>query len=133
MTSFGLSPFGPTSLLSQITPQTRGLLWFTSRPMSSELGHYKEVDYLLNGLLTSTLATSGSKPCHVLVGENFGQLFYVITSDSMPETEIRSFFELIKPQMNEGTHLLLIDENQSFAKIQKIAPAELRSRIQVIQ
>ncbi len=121
------------NLLSQITPQTRGLLWFTNEALSADLRYYKDVDYLLNGLVTSTLSTSGSKSCHVLVGENFGQLFYVIIGQALPEKEIRSFFELIKPQMNDGSHLLLIDENQSFAKIQKLAPVELRSRIQVIE
>jgi len=133
MINTGLGPIGPTGLLSQVNPQTRGLLWFTAQPLSAELRYYKDVDYLLNGLVTSTLSTSGPKPCHVLVGENFGQLFYVIIVQSLPEKEIRSFFELIKPQMNEGAHLLLIDEGQGFAKIQKLAPEELRSKIQVIQ
>ena len=121
------------NLLAQITPQTRGLLWFTSQPLGPERPFYKDVDYLLNGLVTSTLATSGAKPCHVLVGENFGQLFYVLIGQALPEKELTSFFELIKPRMNDGASLLLIDENQSFIKVQKLAPVELRSKIQVIQ
>jgi hypothetical protein len=121
------------SLLSQVTPLTKALLWFTKEPLSPALAYYKDVDYLLNGLLTSTLMTSENMSSYVLVSENFGNSFYVLIGQSLPEKEIQSFFDLIKPQMNDGNHIVLIDENASFGRIQKLAPVELKSKIQVIQ
>lgn len=128
-----MNNLGPSDLLSQVTPQTRGLLWLTNEAITSQLPFYKGVDYLLNGLLTSTLKIKEFQNCYVLVGENFGKVFYVIVCQDWSENEFRSFFNLVKPQMEEGSHLLLIDENNSFPKVQKLAPPEIRAKIQVIQ
>jgi len=121
-----------TSLLSQVTPLTKGLLWLTSGVISSENSFYKDVDYLLNGLLTATLKSSSAEGGHVLLSDNFGNPFYVLVSNTFSEKEIGSFFELIKTQLNDESNILLVDEAQAFAKIQKVAPKEFKSKINLI-
>ena len=122
-----------TSLLSQVTPLTKGLLWLSKEEVTTEMPYYKDVDYLLNGLLTATLKSSAaSSGGHVLLNENFGQPFYVLVSNAFSEKEIVSFFELFKSQLNEESNILLIDETEAFAKVQKIAPKEIKSKINLI-
>ncbi len=120
------------NLLSQITPLTKGLLWLTNGEMSIEKKHYKEVDYLLNGLLTATLKNSHLNQNSVILGENFGNTFFVFVGSSISENELRSYFELIKPHISGESDLLLIDELESFSKIQKIAPETIKTRIHVL-
>jgi hypothetical protein len=120
------------NLLNQITPLTKGILWLTNGEMSIEKKHYKEVDYLLNGLLTATLKNSNSNQNNVILGENFGNTFFVFVGTSISENELRSYFELVKPHVSGESDLLLIDELESFHKIQKIAPEEIKTRIHVL-
>ncbi len=121
-----------TSLLSQVTPLTKGLLWLSSGEVSLETPYYKDVDYLLNGLLTATLKASGADGGHVLLSENFGHPFYVLVAKDFSEKEIASFFELIKSQLNEESNILLIDEMEAFAKVQQIAPKGVKSKINIV-
>lgn len=120
---------GPEGLLSQVTPLTKGLLWLTEEPLSIEKSYYKQIDYLLNGLLTATLKASDSQKSHVLIAENFGHAFYVFVGTQISEPELKSFFDLVKVEMKSEQSLLLIDELKSTAKIQKLAPNEVRSKI----
>ena len=122
-----------TNILSQVTPLTKGLLWLTSSPVSVDKSFYKDVDYLLNGLLTATLKKSEATGSHVLITENFGQSFYVIVGNEATDGELKNYFELLKPVMKDDSNILLIDESGSFAKLQKLAPESIKSKIQVIQ
>jgi hypothetical protein len=122
-----------TNILSQVTPLTKGLLWLTSSPVSVDKSFYKDVDYLLNGLLTATLKKSEATGSHVLITENFGQSFYVIVGNEATDGELKNYFELLKPVMKDDSNILLIDESGSFAKVQKLAPENIKSKIQVIQ
>jgi hypothetical protein len=122
-----------TNILSQVTPLTKGLLWLTTTPASVDKSFYKDVDYLLNGLLTATLKKSDATGSHVLITENFGQSFYVIVGNEATDAELKNYFELLRPVMKDDNNILLIDESGSFAKIQKLAPEALRSKILTIQ
>ena len=121
-----------TDLLAQVTPLTKGIIWLTSGSISAQKKFYKEIDYLLNGLLTATLA---SQPdfSHVLVSENFGQTFYVFAGSNAQAKDIESFLELIKSQLEAENNVLLIDEKDSFNGLRKSIPIELQNKIQVIQ
>jgi hypothetical protein len=122
-----------TNLLSQVTPLTRGLLWFCKDGIGPDQAFYKDIDYLLNGLLTATLKNVTSSSSHVLVSENFGQTLYVIIGTSISEKELESYFELIKTKLTAESDLILIDELNSFNQIQNLAPAEVKSKIHVIR
>ena len=84
-----------TNILSQVTPLTKGLLWLTTTPVSVDKSFYKDVDYLLNGLLTATLKKSEATGSHVLITENFGQSFYVIVGNEASDAELKNYFELL--------------------------------------
>lgn len=115
-----------TNLLSQVTPHTKGLLWLTIGEVTSEKPLYKDVDYLLNGLLTATLNSATAGQSHVLVSENFGSPFYVMIGSEFKDSEVTSFFGLIKSQMTEGSDIVLLDENDMFAKFSHLVPAEIK-------
>ena len=122
-----------SNLLSQVTPLTRGLLWFCKDPIGPDQAFYKDVDYLLNGLLTATLKNVTTSSAHVLVSENFGQTLYVIIGTNISDRELESYFELIKTKLTAECDLILIDEINSFNKIQNLAPSEIKSKIHVIR
>lgn len=121
------------NILSQVTPLTRGLLWLTNGEIDKDKTFYKDVDYLLNGLLTATLRSSATNGAYVLVSENFGTPFYVIVGSTSHEKDIRNYFDLVRPQLSGENNLLLIDEENSFPLIQKLAPDDVKSKINVIK
>ena len=61
-----------TDLLAQVTPLTKGILWFAANEIGVQQRFYKDIDYLLNGLLTATKNSSPDFKSLVLIGENFG-------------------------------------------------------------
>ncbi len=122
-----------TDLLAQVTPLTKGILWFASNEISVQKSFYKDIDYLLNGLLTSTRNSLPDLNSHVLISENFGKSFYVMAGNNVKEADIRSFFALISTQMEGESEFLVIDETASFAKFQKIIPEVLKNKFRQIQ
>lgn len=119
------------SILSQVTPLTKGLLWLTNGPMTPENPFFRDVDYLLNGLLTATLKSSEATDGHVLISENFGQTFYVYVGPVSGEKHIRSFFDLIAPQIKQENNLVLIDDVDAYENLTKMAPADIKNKIQL--
>lgn len=120
-----------TDLLAQVTPLTKGIIWITSGEITTQNKFYKEIDYLLNGLLTATL-TSTPSTAHVLLSENFGNSFYVLAGN-IDEKSLKNYVELVKPQLSAENQVLLIDENDSFKNLKKAIPAEIQNKIQLIQ
>jgi SRSO17 transposase len=121
-----------TDLLAQVTPLTKGIIWLTGGNISPHKNFYKEIDYLLNGLLTATL-TSQPDLSHVLLAENFGQSFYVFAGSNAKAKDVDNFLELIKSQLEAENNVLLIDENDSFKELKKSIPIEFQNKIQMIQ
>ncbi len=120
-----------TSLIQKVTPLTRGLIWSCPREINSQLSNYKEIDYLVNGLLTASLIQNSDHHSRVIVSENFGHTFYVLVGHEISDAEFSSYFNLIKNQLTGENHLLLVDENKLFNHIQKVAPSDLKSKIMV--
>lgn len=121
-----------TDLLAQVHPITRGILWFSAGQISTQKSFYKDVDYLLNGLLTATLNASPDFSSHVLVSENFGQNFYVLAAQNINESELRSFFQLMTTQAEGEIEFLVIDETKEFTKFQKLIPTQLKNKFREI-
>lgn len=122
-----------TDLLTQVTPLTKGILWFTTSEASNNKRFYKDIDYLLNGLLTATRNASPEFKSHVLISENFGNSFYVLAGSHVSENDLRSYFDLVSTQLEGESEFLVIDETSSFAKFQKIIPAKLENKFRQIQ
>lgn len=122
-----------SDLLSQVTPLTRGIIWLTSLDSIQENSHYKEIDYLLNGLLTATFNTSPLKDSQILVAENFGHSFYVFIGQDLTSDKMSNFFTLVKPHLTGEHDLLLIDESGNSDRIEKLMSKELSNRLRNIK
>jgi SRSO17 transposase len=121
-----------TDLLNQVTPLTKGIIWLPDGSPETSRRFYREIDYLLNGLLTATLKQS-VETSQVLVGENFGESFFVFVGLKTNAKELTNFLDLIKTQLAAETNLLLIDETNSFSQLKSSVPTEVFNRIQPIQ
>ena len=120
-----------TDLLAQVTPLTKGIIWITSGEITSQNKFYKEIDYLLNGLLTATL-NSAPSTSHVLLSENFGTNFYVLAG-KVEAKNLKNYLDLVNPHLSVENKVLLIDESDSFKDLKKSLPAELLNKIQPLE
>lgn len=121
-----------TDLLTQVTPLTKGILWFTSNELNVQKSFYKDIDYLLNGLLTATRNSSTDFKSHVLISENFGKSFYVLAGANVTDADIRSYFDLVANQLEGESEFLVIDESASFSKFEKLIPKALENKFRQI-
>ena len=121
-----------TDLLAQVTPLIKGIIWLPSGAPGMQKKFYKEIDYLLSGLLTATLRAD-PKNAHVLIGSNFGQPFYVFCAQSPDSKQLLNFLDLIGPKLETETSLLLIDESGVFADFRQYINPGLLNKIQPIQ
>jgi len=108
-----------TSLLDQITPLSRGIIWFPTTESIKNSSYFSEIDYLLNGLLTANLNYSTHFSSKLIIGENFKSPLYVMIIREIKEQEIESFITLIKKDLNTRNDITVIDETHSLLKIKK--------------
>lgn len=122
-----------TDILSEVTPLSRGLIWLRTGEVTNSSLTYKCVDYLLDGLLTATTNASDAAPCGLLVGKNFGKDFYVfIPKPELAQNEFTSFYNLLSPLLTAEEDILIIDENESHAKLLKLTPDDIKKRFRII-
>jgi hypothetical protein len=121
-----------TDLLAQVTPLTKGIIWLTAGVPSVEKKFYKEIDYLLNGLLTATIRAN-QQSSNVLVGENFGRSFYVFSAPHPEVKDLINFLDLLRPQLADENNLFLIDETGSFQDLKQSIDQDVLNKIQPIQ
>lgn len=118
-------------LLNEVTPLTRGIIWLTKDESDTKNPHYKEIDYLLDGLLTANLQTSVDVSSRVIVGKNFNQSLYVLIAKELKRTEIESYLSLLKDLTSEND-ILVIDEVSEIEKL-KSQVGKLSTHFRVIQ
>jgi hypothetical protein len=123
-----------TDILSEVTPLSRGIIWLRKEEVVTSSKTYKWVDYLLDGLLTAKINAHSISPTGLLVGKNFGKDFYVFLSSSeIAQNEVTSFYTLLSPLLSSDEDILVIDETESYAKLLKITPEDLKKRFRVIK
>ena len=119
-----------SSIIDTISPEFCGILWLTNGPIGEELVYFKEIDYLLNGLLIQFFFNangSGHHPKSFFIGESFGKSFsvgHIDISTEMPSEQIKSLLQFFE-QREEDNKVLILQENSdqtSLAKIQKFFP-----------
>ncbi len=116
-------------LVRAVTPLTRGIIWLRSAPLKSTDETYRSVDYLLDGLLTSSL--NENAPAGLLIGKNFNRNFYVLrTGADFSSAEVKNFLSLIEKEFKGEDRLLIVDEDQSAGKLMQAIPKNLHSRFQ---
>jgi SRSO17 transposase len=121
-----------TDLLGQITPLSIGIIWLTDGPVEVEKKFYKDIDYLVNGLLTATKKLTPMSS-NVMVGKNFGDNFYVFTSSKPEAKELIHFIDLLKPHLKDENSICLIDEIGAFPELKKSLSLDVVNKIQPIQ
>lgn len=88
---------------SHLNVQTCGALWFTSTSLSSRPFPFNELDYFLDGLLTSIILESseGSERKHFLTTTHFGRPFF------LAQFEVGNLSGSLKNDLNEVHRLAL--------------------------
>lgn len=106
-------------LINQVTPLTAGIIWLVKDVTETSNPHYKEIDYLLDGLLTANLKVSELKTGQVIIGQNFnGPLYVLIVKEPRP-SEIESYISLFKKDLTPESDVLIIDETDSAKDLKK--------------
>ena len=105
------------NLLNHVTPLTRGIIWLTEDEKNQDSSYYKEIDYLLDGLLTANLKTVENVTSRVIVGKNFDKLFYVLVTNKVVPAEVQSFLSLFEKDLSSENDIILIDENNQAAAL----------------
>lgn len=106
-----------SELQRNVTPLTRGIIWFVEDEGDLNNPFYAEIDYLLDGLLTQNLQHSGSVSSRVIVGKNFNKSFYLMIVKERRREEIESFLSLFKNDLLAEEDILVIDQAVLFAQI----------------
>ncbi len=121
-----------TDLLSRVTPRTCGLIWFPKDEIDTVNPFYQAVDYLLDGMLTSHLASHPELSSRIIVGENFGRPFYVMIVRKLVAAEVEGLQTLLKGELKDDSDILVIDETDQSAKLEKAA-TKLRSHLRLLR
>ena len=123
-----------TDFLSEVTPLSRGLIWLRKEEVVTSFPTYKWIDYLLDGLLTASMNANQNPPMGLLVGKNFGKDFYVFLSHSdIAPKELTSFYNLLSPIMTAEEDILIVDETESYQKLLKMTPDDLKKKFRLIK
>jgi hypothetical protein len=114
-------------IIRAVTPLTRGIIWLRSAALKNTDETYRSIDYLLDGLLTSSLNEGVDRG--VLMGKSFNRNFYVYRSgQELDSAELKSFLSLLEKELKEEDRILIIDEDNAEAKLRQAVPKALHSR-----
>lgn len=106
-----------SKLLDQVTPLTRGIIWLTDNEKDIQNPNYKDIDYLLDGLLTANLEATNNVSSRVIVGTNFDKPFYVLVVRDVVRPEVESFLSLFEKDLISENDFIVLDESKSFEKL----------------
>lgn len=122
-----------SDLIQEVTPLTKAIVWLRPEIISTQNPHYKEIDYLLDGLLTATLRDSAN-PTSLLVGKNFNKKIFVFTTVNDPrKTELESFFSLLEKDMGSEEKVLVVDDIEGREAFLRLIPGKLLSHFHIIK
>lgn len=109
-----------SKLLDQVTPLTRGIIWLTDNEKDVQNPHYKDIDYLLDGLLTANLEATTNVTSRVIVGSNFGKPFYVMVIKEVVRSEVESYLSLFEKELISENDFIVLDESKSYEKLKSL-------------
>ena len=118
-------------IIKEVTPLTRGIIWLAKDENDPKNSHYKEIDYLLDGLLTANLQVGSEVSSRVIVGQNFNTSLFVLIAKEIKSNELESYTSLLK-DLGPENDILVIDELGNFDKL-KNALGKLSGHLRVIQ
>lgn len=115
-------------LISKVTPLTKAIIWLTSKPLDPLSKNYQAIDYLLNGLLTSSRNVNSELVSRTLIGEQFGGQLHIFVAHEA-NLEFKHFIKLIEDKLTTENNILVIDELNAFEEINKYLSSNLRNNI----
>jgi hypothetical protein len=110
-----------SKVLDLVTKSTLALIWLQKEPSAPTSELYRDVDYLLDGLLTSSLRDTQPKN-QVLMARNFGRPLYVVVLGSVVPVEIKNLMELAAKDLHAESEILVIDEIGGSKDLEKLLP-----------
>lgn len=119
------------NLLNQVSPLTRGIIWLTEKEQNFQSPVYKDIDYLLDGLLTANLETVENVKSRVIVGGNFNKSFFVLVASEINPAEVQSYLSLFSNDLISENDILVIDEINKFEALKPHLKA-ISSNLRVI-
>jgi hypothetical protein len=106
-----------SNVADHVTPLTRGIIWLAKGDLSAAAPVYRELDYLLDGLLTANLAASAGFSSVVVVGQSFARPLYVAVIRELRSREIESYLSLFKNDLGPENEILVLDDAGQFAQL----------------
>jgi hypothetical protein len=114
-------------LFSKVTPITSGIIWIAPEVLSHQTEMYKSMDYLLNGLLTSSLKDNPGHTSRVLITQNFHQQLAVFIFNRFMPNEYESYLNMIKENLTSEQSILVIDEGNFYQNLIQSTPHHFKS------
>ncbi len=116
-------------LISKVSPLTQAIVWLTERPIDPNSENYKAIDYLLNGLLTSSINANPDLTSRVLISEQFGKQLHIFIAHEKLSSEYKHFLRLIEDKVTSENNILFIDDIAIFDEFNKHLSPSLRNNI----
>lgn len=120
-------------ILSKVTPLTRGIIWLHETELKPSSATFKNVDYLLNGLLTAGLKSAPQISSRVIMGTNFHSPLHVYVASKIVKEEFESFLKLLKKDIGIESTVLVIDEADAFNHLMEKTPKEMKSLLHLLK
>ncbi|MEX0799038.1 MAG: hypothetical protein WD025_06320 [Bacteriovoracaceae bacterium] len=127
-----MSDSGIEHLSQLINPNTSGILWFTDELLNYESPGAYEINYLLNGILTKSLAKKELEDQYsnnFFLGDNFGKPFFVahtVIQEKADFQKVYEILELAKPFIQEKSEIYILNRSKNTANVNVLK--ELKSK-----
>lgn len=111
-----------TDILSQINHDCLGVVWVTEKPLQDRPEHFKEMDYLMDGVLTKFINSESfaSSQKNFFIGKSFGMPFYLVQLEANLQKlndEAKNLMQLSIKDQDERKKVVIL--NNSSAKVDK--------------
>lgn len=122
-----------SDLVQEVTPLTRAIVWLRPAGISGQSAHYRDMDYLLDGLLTASLKDN-SAPSSVLVGRNFDKKLFIFSSEKdVVKKDWESFLSLLEKDLGSEDKILIVDDVEGRENLLKLVPQKFLSHFHLIK
>lgn len=106
-------------LLDKIDSSILGVFWITEKPLTEDLPHIREMDYLSNGQLSQFFMRSNNLPSlhnkNIFIESSFGESFFIchiFHQDNEVSTSLSQIKSLVENVQSERNKLILINGTQ---------------------
>lgn len=108
-----------SDIIQEVTPLTRGIIWLVNSQPNVHNPYFKDIDYLLDGLLTECNKIPNDFSSQVIMGHNFNEPLYVIIVNKLNRSELDSYLSLFK-NLNSENDILVLDEVKGIEKLRSM-------------